>query len=138
MKNHLIRLNLFEKWLDDNHHIAEELIFPFLVQYQAYLNERGQKRATIANYLHTVKLYYKYLQDARLIIDSPAEQLVMKGTVRTIPRHVLSPEELEDLYFSYEIDRCKRSNHTYSIRNKTVVGFLVYQVIKPTNCITYE
>jgi site-specific recombinase XerD len=58
------------------------------------------------------------------------EQINIKGVKQEVIHNILSLDELEDLYYSYQT---KRGNPLSRKRNKTLLGLLVYQGLTTSN-----
>ncbi|MHA7060240.1 tyrosine-type recombinase/integrase, partial [Aquimarina sp. M1] len=63
--------------------------------------------------------------------DNPIEDTIIRGVQRDINYTLLDPEELEDLYYSYQSDNVTNKYQHYTAkRNKIIVGFMIYQGLK--------
>ncbi|MDA7938161.1 site-specific tyrosine recombinase XerD [Pirellulales bacterium] len=67
-----------------------------LGDYLGTLSDKGQSRATIARKAATLRCFYSFLQLEGVLVDNPAEQLVLARRDDTIPA-VLSPRQVNQL-----------------------------------------
>ena len=67
-----------------------------LGDYLGTLSDKGQSRATIARKAATLRCFYSFLQLEGVLVDNPAEQLVLARRDDTIPA-VLSPRQVDQL-----------------------------------------
>ena len=109
--------------------IAEESLSLNQITYTEVLDFAGhlQKEDKNINLINRIMLalryYFTWLQYEDKISYNPAAGISLKGAIRTVPRDLLSKEELEALYESYLI----KDERTH--RNKVIVGLLVYQAL---------
>ena len=78
-----------------------------------------------------MKLYYDHLIDQGKLERNPAENVTIRGTRTKVISNLLSEEELEDLYYSYETDHHDTFFKATKLRDKVVVGLMVFQGITP-------
>lgn len=87
----------------------------------------------------SLKIYFRYLIDASYRSENPIENTTVKGAVKTIHHNTLDPEELEDLYFSYITEGINDAyQRLTAVRNKIIVGFIVYQGLNTTDLSNLE
>ena len=118
---------LFKKWCKKQHTSANNIDYKTTLKYIKYLTQKGNSKKTINHKLGSLKIYFNYLIQEAYRTDNPLEQLIVKGTPKTIHHNLLSNDELEDLYYSYE------SPTNSEKRNKIVLGLLVYQGLSTTD-----
>ncbi len=118
----------FTKWCKRNHTIPIEIDYKTCLKYIKSLTRKGNSKRTINHKLGSLKNHFKYLISESYRLDNPIEDTNIKGVRRTLNHNLLEPEELEDLYYSYQTDTYQEEYHKYtSKRNKIIVGLLVYQ-----------
>ncbi|PKV52457.1 integrase/recombinase XerD [Aquimarina sp. MAR_2010_214] len=118
----------FKKWCKRNHTTPIEIDYKTCLKYIKYLTRKGNSKRTINHKLGSLKNYFNYLISESYRLDNPIEDTNIKGVRRTLNHNLLEPEELEDLYYSYQTDTYQEEYHKYtSKRNKIIVGLLVYQ-----------
>ena len=90
----------------------------------AYLRSTGIKPRTLKTYIGNLKIYFDYLVFENYREQNIIKDIHIKGIPKTIISDYLEPEELEDLYYSYNE---KQSALLSKKRNKVMLGLLVYQ-----------
>ena len=134
IKDYTTSAQVFIKWCNRNHTTPNQIDYKTALKYIAYLTKKGTSKKTINHRLRIVKNYLNYLVEEGNRSDNPIENTVVKGEQRTIHHNLLSTDELEDLYYSYEIENHRRDYHKYTaLRAKAIVGLLVYQGIGTTD-----
>lgn len=107
---------------------------PETIDYKAFLHyidclkKTGISTRTLNNYIGSLKIYFKYLQEENHRADNPIENINIKGVPKTVINNLLEADELEDLYYSYETSNENLSKK----RNKIIIGLLVYQGLQTT------
>lgn len=123
-----LALQYFTKWCKRQSTCAIEIDYKTSLKYIKHLTRKGNSKKTINHKLSSLKTYFNYLISEAYRTDNPIENTNVRGTQRSINYNLLEPEELEDLYYSYETDNYQEEYHKYtSKRNKIIVGLLVYQ-----------
>lgn len=129
---HSLRIKRFKNWLKIYGLKETQLDYGSLLQYAKYLQtEKAYQRASTNNELRAVKLYYDHLIDQGKLERNPAENVTIRGTRTKVISNLLSEEELEDLYYSYETDHHDTFFKATKLRDKVVVGLMVFQGITP-------
>lgn len=101
----------------------ETIDYKTFLKYVEELKKTGIKIRTLKTYIGNLKVYFNYLQEENYRSDNPITNINIKGTVKTVLHNLLTADELEDLYYSYEI----KNNDLARKRNKIIIGLLVYQ-----------
>ncbi|MFK7033385.1 tyrosine-type recombinase/integrase [Flavobacterium oreochromis] len=101
----------------------ETIDYKTFLKYIEELKKTGIKTNTLQSYIGNLKIYFNYLQEENYRTDNPIETINIKGKVKTVLGHLLTADELEDLYYSYET----KANDLARKRNKIIIGLLVYQ-----------
>ena len=129
----------FIKWCNRNSTTVIEIDYKKSLKYIKYLTRKGTTKKTINHRLRSVKIYFDYLIGEACRSDNPIENTTIKGVKRNVNYNLLEPEELEDLYYSFETDKYQEEYHKYtSKRNKVIVGLMVYQGLNTTELIHLE
>lgn len=129
---HLLRVQRFIGWIKNYGITADTLTYKELMQYVKYLKEQKKyKVPSINNELRAVKLYYDYLIFTEISATNPAEGVAIRGTRHKVISNILSTQELEDLYYSCATEHHDTFFKAIKIRNKVVLGLMIYQGIKP-------
>lgn len=127
---HKRRIERFKDWLKHYGITEHQLNYSNLLKYAKYLQtERKYERASTNNELRAVKLYYDYLMDKEELVDNPAEDMAIRGKRIRVISNLLSEEELEDLYYSYDIEHYDTFFKATRLRDKVVLGLMVFQGI---------
>ncbi|OWP74160.1 hypothetical protein BWG23_14805 [Flavobacterium oreochromis] len=101
----------------------EQIEYKTFLKYIEELKKTGIKTSTLQSYIGNLKIYFNYLQEENYRTDNPIESINIKGKVKTVLGNLLTADELEDLYYSYETT----ANDLARKRNKIIIGLLVYQ-----------
>lgn len=118
----------FIKWCNRNHTTPILIDYKTCLKYIKYLQRKKISKRTISLQLGCVKKYLNYLVANNNRANNPIEDTVIKGVKRTVNYNLLEPDELEDLYYSYQTDTYQEEYHKYTAkRDKMIVGLLVYQ-----------
>jgi len=118
----------FTKWCKKQLTTPIEIDYKICLKYIKHLTRKGNTKKTINHKLGSLKTYFNYLINEGYRIDNPIENTNIKGVQRIVNYNLLEPEELEDLYYSYDTENYQEAYHKYtSRRNKIIVGLLVYQ-----------
>lgn len=130
IKVHRLRIRRFKAWLKRYGMKANQLSYGNLLKYAKYLQtEKHYERSSTNNELRAVKLYYDYLIDKGELVDNPADDMAIRGKHIKVISNLLSEEELEDLYYSYDIEHYDTFFKATKLRDKVVLGLLVFQGI---------
>lgn len=116
----------FEIWTINFGTTKEEIDYKTFLKYIEELKKTGIKISTLQSYIGSLKIYFNYLQQENYRADNPITNINIKGKVKTVLGNVLTADELEDLYYSYET----KNQDIAKKRNKIIVGLLVYQGLK--------
>jgi len=101
----------------------ETIDYKTLLKYIEELKKTKIKISSIQGYIGKLKIYFSYLQQENYRVDNPIENTNIKGRIKTVLGNLLTADELEDLYYSYET----KDNDLARKRNKIIIGLLVYQ-----------
>lgn len=101
----------------------EAIDYKTILKYIEELKKTGIKISTLQSYIGNLKIYFNYLQEENYRVDNPVENINIKGKVKTVLGNLLTADELEDLYYSYET----KDEDLARKRNKIIIGLLVYQ-----------
>lgn len=112
----------FIKWCKTNRTTPELIDYKTTIKYLKYLQRGTTTKRTVTLRLGAVKNYLNYLVAENYKETNPIENTVIRGVKRKTNYTLLDPDELEDLYYSYQGTRV----HTAK-RDKIIVGLLVYQ-----------
>ncbi len=100
------------------------------LKYIEHLRTRNIKPGTLKGYISSLKVYFEYLVAENYRQENIIAPIHIKGVKKHLLRNLLSPDELEDLYYSYPTEN---GNPLTRKRNKVIIGLLVYQGITAQN-----
>lgn len=95
--------------------------------------KKNRKPNSIDRQLQAIRTYYDYLVEQCICLENPAKDLRVQLDRRKLPIGILSEDELEDLYYSYQTGTGQDDyiNATQT-RNKIITGLMVYQGLNTT------
>jgi site-specific recombinase XerD len=114
------RLNI---WMNEYGTTKEEIDYKTILKYIESLKRSNIKTRSLQGYVGKLKIYFNYLQEENYRADNPIINTNIKGIPKTVLGTLLTQDELEDLYYSYET----KNNDLARKRNKVIIGLLVYQ-----------
>ena len=130
-----IHIEKLQKWCRSKRMEMETINYRQLLRYIATLKENNQAN-TVNNHLTAIRHYLNDLIERGCRTENIAEGMTIRGGTKKVLQNLLSSDELEDLYYSYETNTHKRSNFYFEAtakRNKVIVGLLVYQGLVSNN-----
>ncbi|WP_024773094.1 tyrosine-type recombinase/integrase [Aquimarina macrocephali] len=135
--HYLKRITEFTGWLKKRRITASEIDYKTCMKYIKHLQQKKIKPQTINNHLVTIRNYFDYLIERAERSENPLEDVSVKGTVKKMLHNLLEPDELEDLYYSYQTEKFNRNANGFARyaakRNKIIVGLIVYQGLNATH-----
>jgi site-specific recombinase XerD len=111
----------FITWLAADNLTPDTFTYNDLLAYMQYCSAQGITKGSVHGILNVIRHYCNYLIHIKSRTDNPAAGVFIKGLVRKIPVHILSPETLEQLYQQYSIQL-----HVDAPK-KIMLGLLIYQ-----------
>lgn len=135
IKTNLYTIEKLQQWCKSKRSKAETLTYKQLLNYINHLKTTNKPK-TINKHIWAIKHYYKYSIEQGYRTDNIADDLKIRGERKKVLYNLLSSDELEDLYYSYETDKIWKDNFYYKAtakRNKVVVGLLAYQGLLSNN-----
>jgi len=124
IETRLVVAGRYFEWLREENLEAEEVSYTDLLGFIKHTQRKGVSQRTVQNYLGTVKLYHGHLIREGKAEINPAEDIKVQGVKRKTIYHILEPQELHQLYNSYNDESLAGR------RNKVMLGLLVYQGLK--------
>lgn len=120
----------FIQWCKKKSTTPNQIDYKTCLKYIKHLTGKGNSKKTINSKLGHLRNYFTYLISESYRLDNPIENTFIRGEKTHTNHLILEPEELEDLYYSYETDKTQTHNFYYKAtakRDKIVIGLLVYQ-----------
>jgi integrase/recombinase XerD len=114
-------IHIFFNWLKENSLEAKEITYPDLLNFVKHGKEKGLKPDYIMKILGVVRHYFNYLKYIKQVKTNPANGLYIRGKQRRIPHDLLTAEQLEEIYSSFN------QKGIAGKRNKIILGLMVYQ-----------
>jgi len=112
--SHNYNIGQFKAWLIAQNIEETKVTYGDITTFISQL--KNNKSRTINHKLNSLRKYFDYLK----IIPNPANNIHIKGNVKTIPQGLLNERELNSIYNDYK---------TTSKVNKTILGLIIYQAI---------
>jgi len=111
----------FLQWLDEEGLTLQDCKYNDLLSFTKKLREAGLVPNNLNKHLRGVKYYLEYKKAQGEIIYNPALNLTVKGEYITLPKGIVSKEQIEQVYSEYEAQTPVQK------RNKVILGLYVYQ-----------
>ncbi|PCH75106.1 MAG: hypothetical protein COB98_09415 [Flavobacteriaceae bacterium] len=129
VKSYDIQAEKFREWLLLTGLECNLFDYKQAIQYVHYLQQKHENPKTINHKLTAIKHYFNYLIHIGEQAQNPFTGLKVQGEKKNRLLHnLLSQDELEDLYYSYETEKDKHPRRILiNKRNKVMVGLMVYQ-----------
>lgn len=80
--------------------------------------------------MSNLKIYFDYLKEENHRLENIIRDINIKGVKQEVLHNILTQDELEDLYYSYQTET---GNPLTRKRNKIMLGLLVYQGLATQN-----
>lgn len=136
VKGYTTSTELFLNWCDLKEYDVLTMDYKSCLEYvQKFQKGKGKRilQNTIKNYMGAIKLFFNFLVDEDFRMSNPIENLNIRGVRKTIHHNLFEFEELEDFYYSYQTEQREFPNcPSVAIRNKVIIGFMVYQGMNST------
>jgi len=128
-KSYVHQAEKFTQWLISKDYDLINFDYKKALNYIAYLQDRHSNIKTINHKVVGVRHYFNYLIETGEQSQNPFTDIIIKGDKKKRLLHnLLSSDELEDLYYSYETETDKHPRRILiNKRNKVMIGLMVYQ-----------
>lgn len=131
---HLQDLRRLEKWCEDLGLYPKKAAYNDLLKVIELLQKKGLGKRSINLHLNTFDKYFAYLIELSCRKDNPAKDLRLKNPARTVYKQLLTSDQLEALYLSFQVRQEWEYKGEYTRkahrRNSVLLGLLVYQGIQ--------
>ncbi|WP_299892423.1 phage integrase N-terminal SAM-like domain-containing protein [uncultured Lacinutrix sp.] len=139
IERYIYRLKDYKTWCKKKRIESTQIDYKNLLQYIKYLQSKSWKPESVNNQIRSIKIYFNYLNESYIRLDNPAEDITVKREKTKVLRNLLSSNELEDLYYSYQTQNIKDYYFTATAkRNKVITGLIVYQALNSTTLAALE
>lgn len=140
IERNMYSISKLQEWCRSKRTKPENLSYKQFLNYINHLKITN-KSETINRHIWAAKHYFTYLIEQGTRADNIAEDLKIRGERKRVFHNLLTGDELEDLFYSFETDKIWKNNFYYRAtakRNKVVVGLLVYQGLVSNNFKSLE
>ncbi|MCA2951406.1 site-specific integrase [Microcystis sp. M112S1] len=140
---HLSALKYLTTWSTKENLEVDQLSYTELLSFTKYCQAKGAGKTTVNKYLLSIKHYFNHLIEQGKATENPAQYLQLKGVARKKLYDTFTPLELESIYHRYcnkdfsskRYSTLKKVNELEHLRNKVMVGMLVYQGLRSDEII---
>jgi integrase/recombinase XerD len=128
-ESYIYQAEKFTEWLTTKGYGLINFDYKKALDYVAHLQNRHSNIRTINHKVVGVRHYFDYLIDIGEQVQNPFTDINIKGDKKKRMLHnLLSSDELEDLYYSYDTETDKHPRRLLiNKRNKVMIGLMVYQ-----------
>lgn len=129
IKTYTFLIEKFLEWTDIQGLLINTFDYKQAMKYVHFLKSKHSKPKTINQNLTAVQHYFEYQISIGNQINNPFLEVRIKGEQKNKLLHnLLSSDELEDLYYSYDTQTDKHPRRILcNKKNKVILGLLVYQ-----------
>jgi site-specific recombinase XerD len=143
INGHLVSLKYLTTWAEKERLEVDQLSYTELLTFTKYCQSKGAEKVTVNRYLLSIKHYFNHLIEQERTTENPARYLQLKGATRKKLYDIFTPLELEGIYnrfcngdFSSKRYSTLKARHELEhLRNKVIVGILVYQGLRSDEII---
>lgn len=143
VNGHLASLKYLMRWAEKEGLEIDQLSYTELLVFTKYCQGKGAEKVTVNRYLLTIKHYFNHLIEQDRTTENPARYLQLKGISRKKLYDIFTPLELESIYNRYcngdfgskRYSNLKTKHQLEHLRNKVMVGMLIYQGIRSDEII---
>ncbi|MFH0893265.1 MAG: tyrosine-type recombinase/integrase [Bacteroidota bacterium] len=120
----------FVYWLESENVSRGSIRYADVTSYIQRLRGTGMRQKSQNTQVAGIKRYLDFLTEQGVLQDNPAASIKLRGTNQRIAYSVLSPEELESLYYLFPVQHKKLILQLAAKQNKIVTGLLVWQGLR--------
>lgn len=120
----------FEEWCVKYGTQTETIDYKTFLKYIEQLRKSNLKPRTLKGYIAALKTYFNYLVEENYRLENIIQNINIKGVKQQVIHNILTSDELEDLYYSYQTEI---GNPLTRKRNKIMLGLFVYQGLTTSN-----
>ena len=124
IRTRMITIEKYWQWLRKENLEASEVSYNDLLLYMKHCQRKRLTQRTIQHYIGVIKHFYNHLLEQGQIAVNPATDIEVKGVKRKSVYYIFTPQELHQLYNSYQDETLAGR------RNKAMLGLLTYQGLK--------
>ncbi len=112
-------VNPYLEWLESKQIMIEAAKYKDLMNFIGYMLKQGKSKFHVNRTLQVISHYYQYKE-----LPNIAQTTRLRGLTRSQPQNLLTEEELDLIYGSYET---KQSAGIYYHSDKIILGMIIYQ-----------
>lgn len=130
----------FINWIEPQNIAAENVSYNDVLAYINYKRKQGNKPRTLILITNALNHFYRFLQSEHELTENPVTNVQIKGIKRKVLQEILTPEELENIYKSFNAEKRtyqkgkivppQTNNELARRRNKIILGLIIYQGIR--------
>lgn len=143
VNGHLAALRYLTTWAEKEGLEVDQLSYTELLSFTKYCQSKGAEKVTVNRYLLSIRHYFNYLIEQEKATDNPARYIQLKGVTRKKLYDIFTPLELESIYNRYcngdfsskRYSTLKARHELEHLRNKVIVGMLIYQGLRSDEII---
>jgi integrase/recombinase XerD len=122
----------FANWSEEQNIEMQNITYNDVVAYVNHCKKQGNKQRTLQVTVGCIKHYYNFLINEDEAQENPCSNVDIKGIKRKILYETFTPEELENIYKTYnnQTPRTGIGSNLTLKRNKIILGFIIYQGIR--------
>jgi integrase/recombinase XerD len=140
---HLSAFKYLSTWATKENLEADQLSYTELLSFTKYCQAKGAGKSTVNKYLLSVRHYFDHLIGQGKATQNPAQYLQLKGAARKKLYDTFTPLELESIYHRFcnkdfsskRYSTLKKTHALEHLRNKVIVGMLIYQGLRSDEII---
>ena len=114
----------FINWAETENLEPEQAAYNDILSYIHHLQKLGRSQRTVQLYINGLRHYINWLVQTGARADNPIQHLVIKGVKKKALYHILSRQELDNLYENIGADTPAGK------RNKAITGLMVWQGVE--------
>jgi integrase/recombinase XerD len=111
----------FLEWLNEEGQTLQDCKYNDLLSFIKKYRDQGLNPNNLNKHIRGIRYYMDYKKGKGEITYNPAANLSVKGEYTTLPKDILSKEQIEQVYNQYEAQTPVQQ------RNKVILGLYVYQ-----------
>jgi integrase/recombinase XerD len=117
----LLHAKRFRQWLEEEGLRLQDCKYNDLLSFVKKYRDQGQSPNNLNKHIRGIRYYMDYKIGKGEISYNPAANLNVKGEYTTLPKDILSKDQIEQVYSEYEAQTPVQK------RNKVILGLYVYQ-----------
>ena len=114
-------------WCETENIEAERGTYTEVLSYIQSVQKRDVKQRTIQIYLNSLSHYFDWQISLGKRLENPTKTIEVHGIKRKLLYHILSKQELENLYHNYTT-----KDESIAKRNKAIIGCMIWQGLDST------